>query len=128
MKISFKVVFWKTEKIKSVKYLCRCCGKEAGVNSVFCICCRQWWYHRCSGLRNVRGIQKTKTKNLEKDELEVNGGKVNGVEHFCYSRDVLDSEAGVERTVRVGVAAAWLKWWEVASLPVNHNRSLPSMY
>jgi hypothetical protein len=32
------------------------------------------------------------------------------VEHFCYLGDVLDCEAGLERTVRASVAAAWSSW------------------
>jgi hypothetical protein len=42
----------------------------------------------------------------EDDSLEVEGGRLAEVEHFCYLGDALDCEAGLERTVRARVAAA----------------------
>jgi hypothetical protein len=53
------------------------------------------------------------------DILEVEEGGLAEVEHFCYLGDVLHCEAGLERTVRVRVAAAWSSWREVSSLLVN---------
>ena len=48
------------------------------------------------------------------------------VQQFCYLGDMLDCEAGVERAVRVRVAAAWQRWREVASLLVNRSIELRS--
>ena len=45
------------------------------------------------------------------------------VREFCYLGDLLDSEGGVERTVRTTVSAAWHKWRDIASLLIN--KSLP---
>ena len=49
----------------------------------------------------------------------VEGGVVGVVTQFCYLGDVLDSEGGAERAVRVRVAAAWGKWREISGLLLN---------
>ncbi len=51
--------------------------------------------------------------------LVVDGGELEEVQQFCYLGDVLGCEAGVERAVRVRVAATWGRWREISSLLVN---------
>lgn len=51
----------------------------------------------------------------------MNGGKLDEVEHFCYVGYLQNCEAGVERTIRTRVVAAWFKWRGVDSLLVNHS-------
>ena len=53
--------------------------------------------------------------------MEVNGGRLEEVHQFCYLGNVFDCEAGVERAVRARVAAAWMKWKEIASMLVNRG-------
>lgn len=57
----------------------------------------------------------SKTARIERDALDVNGIKLDETEYFCQLGDVLDDEAGVQRTARTKVAAitampkhAWL--------------------
>ena len=54
--------------------------------------------------------------------LVVNGGMLEKVEQFCYLRDVLDCEGGMERAVQ---AREYMeKMREIASLLVNHSMGL----
>jgi hypothetical protein len=46
------------------------------------------------------------------------------VKQFCHISDMLDSEGGVERSVRTRVAAAWRKWREIVS-GLLINKSIP---
>ena len=74
--------------------------------------CNKWYHNRCSGLKNLQGVQNLVCPRCaregeggdgsedDKDPgLLVNGGVLEKVEQFCYLGDVLDSEAGVERAV-----------------------------
>lgn len=45
-----------------------------------------------------------KDQSTERDDLKVNGGKLDGAEHFCYLGDILDCEMGVQRKVMVSGA------------------------
>ena len=38
------------------------------------------------------------------------------IKEFCYLGDLLDSEGGVDKAVRVSVSAAWYKWRDIYSL------------
>ena len=128
---------WKKAKeiIKSGRWPCGCCGRGVGANSVLCVACNKWCHQRCSGLRNLRGIQNfvcprcTRVEEDDEDEdarLIVDGGVLDEVQQFSYLGDVLDCEAGVERAVRSRVAIAWARWREISSLLVNHNIGLRS--
>ena len=43
------------------------------------------------------------------------------VKEFCYLGDLLDCEGGVDRSMRMRVAAAWRKWREILSLLINRG-------
>ena len=51
-------------------------------------------------------------------------GRIEEVHEFCFIGDVLDCEAGAERVMRARVAAAWMKWREMASLLMNRSLQL----
>jgi hypothetical protein len=63
--------------------------------------------------------EERRERKEEDDSLEVEGVRLAEVEQFCYLGDLLDCEAGLERTVRARVTAAWLSWRKVSSLLVN---------
>ena len=54
----------------------------------------------------------------------VNDGVLEKLQQFCYLGDMLDCEAGVERSARARVVAAWGRWWKVSSLVENHSIDL----
>ena len=118
--------------IQSGRWPCGCCGRGVGVNSILCLQCNKWCHQRCSGLRNVNGVENFQClacregrNNREREEAGIvtARGRIEEVHEFCYLGDVLDCEAGVERSVRARVAVAWKKWREMASLLVN--KSIP---
>jgi hypothetical protein len=63
---------------------------------------------------------------VDEETLELEGGVIREVKQFCYLGDMLDSECGVERSVRTRVAAAWKKWREMAGLLIN--KCIPLRY
>jgi len=120
-----------TEKIKTGKYSCGCCGKGVGWNSILCTKCNNWCHKRCSGLKRVVGVpnfQCPECKKVKvKEEKRVGttlGVQIEEVQEFCYLGDVLDCEAGVERAVRARVSAAWKKWREMAGLLTDKRTPL----
>ena len=58
------------------------------------------------------------------DDLQLEGEAVEEVKEFCSLGDLLDSEGGVERTVRMRVSAAWYKWRDISSLLMNESLPL----
>ncbi|KAK3872615.1 hypothetical protein Pcinc_022316 [Petrolisthes cinctipes] len=72
----------KAERIHSGRWPCGCCGKSVGVNSVLCLECKLWCHRRCSGLKNVKGVQNFRCpacregKKGMDDSLEVDGSKL----------------------------------------------------
>ena len=70
-------------------------------------------------------IYRRKNK-IEKprDDFHLEGGVIEEVNEFCYLCDLLDSEGGVERAVRVRVSAAWYKWRNISSLLINKSVQL----
>jgi len=56
-------------------------------------------------------------------ELIATSGRIEEVDEFCYLMKCTGLRAGLERTVRARVKAAWKKWREMASLITN--RSIP---
>lgn len=54
-----------------------------------------------------------------KEYLILNGGELEGLEQFCYQRDVIDCETEVERAVTMRVAETQGKWKEMVSLSTN---------
>jgi len=111
-----------TQKIKTGKWPCGCCGKGVGCNSILCTVCKNWCHKRCSGLKRSTGVQNFKCPECRKDRVEETcdgetlGGQIEVVQEFCYLGDVLDCEAGVERAVRARVSAAWREWRVLASV------------
>ncbi len=98
---------------------------------------------RQDSFRKVRGVQDfICPKCVWKDDcgegghggsdgLVVDGGVLEEVQQFFYLGDMMDCEAGVEKAVRMRVAAALRRWREVASLLVNCSigfRSRGSVY
>ena len=74
-----------------------------GSNSILCTECKNWCHKRCSGQKEVGGIQNFKCPECKKDKVTEEkrdrttlGGQIEEVQEFCYLRDVLDCEAGVE--------------------------------
>ena len=70
---------------------------------MLCTVCRKWCHQRCSGLRNLRGVQnfvcprcereEENDKNKRKEErirIAVNDGVLEELEQFCYLGDMLD--------------------------------------
>ena len=126
------------EVIQSGRWPCGSCGRGVGANSILCQECGKWCHKRCSGLRRVTGVQhfvcpgcvrraqrpdQAQGPQHEDGTMDVVGGRLREVDSFCYLGNIMDCEAGLERAVRARVAAAWMKWREVASLLVN--RSIP---
>ena len=91
-----------TQKIKTEKWPCGCCGKGVGSNSILCTECKNWCHKRCSGLKRSTGVHNFKCPECRKDRVgetcdgETLGGQIEVVQEFCYLGDVLDGEAGVE--------------------------------
>ena len=99
-----------TQKIKSGKWSCGCCGKKVGSNSILCIECENWCHKRCSE-HNFKCPECKKDKvTEEKRDGTTLGGQIEEVQEFCYLGDVLDCETGVERAMRARVSAAWKEW------------------
>lgn len=122
-------------RVESGRWPCSGCGRGVGVNSILCMRCNRWCHRRCTGLRNLRGMQNficptcrmgQRNQENDRENLVVDGGELEEVEQFCYLGDMIDCEAGVERTVRMRVAAAWSKWREMSSLLTNHSIPLKS--
>ena len=121
----------KAEVVRSGRYPCAVCGKGVGVNSILCTVCGFWCHNRCSGVPNINNAPDfqcptcTGQNQTEepRDDLHLEGGVVDEVKEFCYLGDLLDSEGGVERAVRMRVSAAWHKWRDISSLLIN--KSLP---
>ncbi len=101
------------DKIHSGRRPCGCCGRGVGANSILCRVSGNWCHRRCSGLRNLRGVQDfIFLKRARKDNcgegdggggsegLVVNGGVLEEVQQFCYLGDVLYCEAKVVRSVK----------------------------
>ena len=118
--------------IETGRWPCGVCGRGVGVNSIFCTECGKWCHQRCSGLRRVTGVINFRCPSCqarpgggeEEDEelvVAVDGGTLREVQHFSYLGNVFDCEGGVERAVRGRVAAAWMKWREIASLLLNRG-------
>ena len=113
----------KVEKIDSGRWPCSVCGSGVGGNSIQCVQCSKWCHGRCSRLRRVVGVTGFRCPtcvegggNRPEEEFEVGEERLKVVSKFCYLGDMMDSDAGSERAVRVRVAAAWQKWREIASL------------
>ena len=116
----------KAEVIRSGRDPCAVCGKGVGRNSILCTVCDFWCHKRCSGLRSINNTPDFQCstcsgQNLLEpcDDLQLDGEVVEEVKEFCYLGDLLDSEGGVERTVRMRVSAAWHKWRDISSLLIN---------
>ena len=56
--------------------------------------------------------------------IAVNDSVLEELEQFCYLGDMVNCRAGVERSVRARVAAAWERGRKVLSLVVNHSIDL----
>ena len=101
-----------------------------GVNSILSTRCDTWCHKRCSGLQRVVGVADfvcpacaSPPPQRDDDSIILNEDTIQEVQHFCYLGDVLDRDAGVERSVRARISAAWAKWRELASLLCN--RAIP---
>ena len=54
-----------------------------------------------------------------RDDLQLEGGMVEEVKKFCCLGDLLDTEGGVERAVRMSESTAWYKRRDIFSLLKN---------
>ena len=120
----------KSEVIRSGRYPCGVCGRGVGQNSILCSSCQNWIHKRCSGLRVLREDPNFICPSCcgqvvqdESESIQIEGAEIQEVKEFCYLGDLLDTEGGVERSVRMRVAAAWRKWREISGL--HNNKGIP---
>jgi len=89
----------------SGKWPCGVCRKGVGVNSIFCIGCKQWVHKRCSGLTGSlnavvgfkcrRCVEGTGYEEVER-EIEIEHvGKLECVDKFCYLGDMIGAGGGL---------------------------------
>ena len=104
------------DRIKSGRWPCSVCGRGVGVNSIICTRCDTWCHKRCSGLQRVVGVADfmcpacaSPPPQRDDDSIILNEDTMQEMQHFCYLSDVLDRDAGVERSVRARISAAWAK-------------------
>ena len=119
------------ERVQSGRFPCGVCGRGVGANSILCVVCDKWCHKKCSRLRNLNRVvdfrcpacvRREGVAEVEVEENIIVGEQLVGsVKQFCYLGDVLDCEGGVERAVRMRVAAAWSKWREIARLLTNRH-------
>ena len=111
------------EVAETGKYPCGVCRTGVGnYSAILCTECNKWCHKRCSGLGSLDGVINyrcpacvTGRVIVETDEsLVVEGWIIEEVTHFCYLGDLLDRSGGAERAVKVGIAAAWSKWRDLA--------------
>ena len=121
----------KAEVIRSGRYPCAVCGKSVGQNSILRTVCDYWCYKRCSWLRSMNNAPDFQCSTCSgpnlmepSDDLQLEGEAVEEVKEFCYLGDLLDSEGGVERIVRMRVSAAWYKWRNISCLMMNESLPL----
>ena len=53
------------------------------------------------------------------EDLEIAGGVVREERSFCYLGEVVSSEGGAARAIKVRISAAWIKWREISGLLTN---------
>ena len=102
-----------------------------GPSSIFFTSCHRWRHNRCSKLRILKEDanyvcptwlrQNFSGKDNENDNIKIEWTSIDEVKEFRYLSDLLDYEVGVERSVRMRVAAAWRKWREISSLLINKD-------
>ena len=114
------------ERIRSGRWPCGCHGRGVGANCVvLSVTNAQIWGCRTLYVQDVWEREGGyDDRDNEDPGLVVNGAVMEEVEQFWYLWDLLDCEAGVERAVIVRVTAPWSRWWEIASLMMNHSTGL----
>ena len=130
-KTKFMVIGGRVEDcVVSGRYPCGVCGRGVGVNSILCNVCDRWVHKRCTGLRSVNRVsnfccpactRRREGRTIRREPIVVGDDELGEVDQFCYLGDIVDSEAGVERSVRARAAAAWRSWREIAGLLINKN-------
>ena len=68
---------------------------------------------QCPTCRGQKEIEE------HRDDQQLKGGVFEEVIEFCYLGDLLDSEGGMERPVRMRVSATWYKRKDISSLLIN---------
>src|SRR6184192_3314432 len=93
----------------SGKFPCGICRKGVGVNSICCSSCKKWIHKRCSGLEGSLEMMVNFTcRNCTvggvkmADEIKQfvlgNNDKMEVVDKFCYSGDVIGKGCGAEES------------------------------
>ena len=109
----------KIEVVKSDRHPCAVCGKGVSKKSILYTVSSFWCLKRCCGVRNINnapGFQCPTCSGQNQmeephDDLQLEEGVVDQVKKICYLGDLLDSEDGVARAVKMRVSAAWNKGW-----------------
>ena len=98
--------------------------------------CSKWIHKRCSGYKGVlreglqyqcprcRGQILSSVAPEEAREINLENEKIECVQKFCYLRDMLGAEGGVEAAVRNKVRCAWGKFHELAPILTRRGVSL----
>ena len=115
------------EIVQSGRYPCGVCGGGVRDNSILCTLCDKWCHKRCSGLASLRGVTGFRcpacvsgtSPDHTDDSMDVEGGIIQEVAHFCYLGDVLERSGGSERAIRARISAGWSKWRELTGLLTN---------
>ena len=91
------------------------------------ICVFHCMIKRCAGVRNLKSVNDfCCPASIRRGEIEVpedDSLEIDEVKEFCYLGDVLDSDGGVERSVRGRIATTWKKWREISSM--LRNKGIP---
>ena len=126
-------------KSKKGKFPCAVCMVGVGSNSIVCKKCNQWCHKRCSGIRHslsamedqfecpkCKAEQATTSDETEVQHLRSGELKFEKVHNFTYLGDVVQSEGGIEASVRSRIRATWCKWKDIASILMQKNIALSS--
>ena len=116
------------------RWPCGVCREGVGSNSIFCQSCKHWVHRKCIGISgrlraNLQFVSKRCKCEIADNaafpaSVMYSGDSLEVVENFCYLRDILGSEGGVERSVITGVGTAWRKFRELLSLLTSRVLSL----
>ena len=65
-------------------------------------------------------------EELPLEHHQTEGGAVEEVRDFCYLGELLETDGGAGRAIRMRISSAWSKWREISSL--LNNRHIPLVH